>query len=339
MSINIIKRTSYNKTNSCPSRHIKFIVFHYTAGSTSKKGAAINTAAWWATGPNPGSADFVVDDELIVQFNPDLDNVLCWHCGDDRWDTPGGSYYGVCTNANSIGVEVCCNNPNYSIYDDANSPKWSFTNAALSKARELIKYLMQKYGVPVENVIRHYDVSGKPCPGIIGWNTYMGSKEEKWLEFKKTLGGTSVTTTNKTKTNTQTAAKTGTIYRVQCGAFSVKDNADKLAEMLHKKGFKDAYVLKVGGGISDILYRVQCGAFKQKANAEALKTKLQKAGVKDAFITTNSTGTAAKKSVDEIAKEVINGKWGNGADRVNRLTAAGYDAAAVQAAVNKYYGG
>lgn len=41
-----------------------------------------------------------------------------------------------------------------------------------------------------------------------------------------------------------------------------------------------------------------------------------------------------KKSVDEIAKEVIDGKWGNGADRKNRLNAAGYDYNAIQARVN-----
>ncbi len=47
-------------------------------------------------------------------------------------------------------------------------------------------------------------------------------------------------------------------------------------------------------------------------------------------------GTAApKKSIDEIAREVIDGKWGNGADRKTRLTAAGYDYAAVQSRVNK----
>ena len=42
-----------------------------------------------------------------------------------------------------------------------------------------------------------------------------------------------------------------------------------------------------------------------------------------------------KKSVDEIAKEVIKGNWGNGADRKNRLTAAGYDYSTVQAKVNE----
>lgn len=40
------------------------------------------------------------------------------------------------------------------------------------------------------------------------------------------------------------------------------------------------------------------------------------------------------KTVDELAREVLAGKWGNGSDRKNRLTAAGYDYAAVQARVN-----
>ena len=45
-----------------------------------------------------------------------------------------------------------------------------------------------------------------------------------------------------------------------------------------------------------------------------------------------------KKSVDEIANEVLAGKWGNGADRKNKLEAAGYDYNAVQDAVNKKLG-
>ncbi|MCQ5175462.1 hypothetical protein NE693_02385 [Faecalibacterium prausnitzii] len=46
-------------------------------------------------------------------------------------------------------------------------------------------------------------------------------------------------------------------------------------------------------------------------------------------------GTAApKKTNAELAKEVIAGKWGNGADRKKRLEAAGYDYNAVQQAVN-----
>lgn len=48
--------------------------------------------------------------------------------------------------------------------------------------------------------------------------------------------------------------------------------------------------------------------------------------------------TPARKSTDEIAREVIAGNWGNGDDRKNRLTAAGYDYSAVQAKVNELLG-
>lgn len=44
---------------------------------------------------------------------------------------------------------------------------------------------------------------------------------------------------------------------------------------------------------------------------------------------------AATKTVDELAKEVIAGKWGNGEDRKQRLTAAGYNYSTVQARVNE----
>ena len=46
------------------------------------------------------------------------------------------------------------------------------------------------------------------------------------------------------------------------------------------------------------------------------------------------TQAAAKKTVDEMAAEVLDGKWGNGGEREQRLTAAGYDYEAVQDRVN-----
>jgi lysozyme len=41
------------------------------------------------------------------------------------------------------------------------------------------------------------------------------------------------------------------------------------------------------------------------------------------------------KTVDELAREVLSGKWGNGDDRKNRITTAGYDYAAIQVKVNE----
>lgn len=42
-----------------------------------------------------------------------------------------------------------------------------------------------------------------------------------------------------------------------------------------------------------------------------------------------------KKTTDELAREVIQGKWGNGAERKKKLTEAGYDYSAVQRRVNQ----
>lgn len=47
----------------------------------------------------------------------------------------------------------------------------------------------------------------------------------------------------------------------------------------------------------------------------------------------------AKKSINTIAQEVINGAWGNGDDRRRRLEAAGYNYNEVQNAVNAKLGG
>ena len=91
--------------------------------------------------------------------------------------------------------------------------------------------------------------------------------------------------------------------------------------------------------VADVFYRVQVGAFNSKANAEAMLANLKKAGFDGFIVTVEKTVDAepvvTKKTNEEIAKEVIQGKWGDGTDRKNRLTAAGYDYNAIQSIVNK----
>lgn len=86
------------------------------------------------------------------------------------------------------------------------------------------------------------------------------------------------------------------------------------------------------------LYRVQTGAFSNKTNADAMLQKVKAAGF-DTYITTKSgtavSASSAKKSTDQIAREVIQGLWGNGVDRTNRLKAAGYDPSVIQNRVNQ----
>ena len=163
------------------------------------------------------------------------------------------------------------------------------------------------------NMTVHRDYANKSCPG-----TYLYERHAQIAsEVNKRLGSTNI--------KPAPEKPSGGLYRVQTGAFKSKTNADTMLAKVKAKGF-DTYMVKVGD-----LYKIQVGAFKVKANAEAMMKKLQAAGF-SAFITTE---VGAGKSVDELAREVLQGKWGNGAERKKRLEAAGYDYPAVQKKVNQ----
>ena len=74
----------------------------------------------------------------------------------------------------------------------------------------------------------------------------------------------------------------------------------------------------------------QIGAFSSLENAK----KACKAGYA-VFDSNGKQVYPTKKSIDEVAREVIQGKWGNGAERKKRLTDAGYDYNEVQKKVNQ----
>ena len=123
--------------------------------------------------------------------------------------------------------------------------------------------------------------------------------------------------------------KSDILYRVQVGAYSKKANAVDMVAKLEKAGF-DTYLVNV-----DNLYKIQVGAYNNKSNAEALAETIKKAGF-DTYVTTQGgKAVSSKKSIDDVAYEVILGKWGNGQERKDKLIKAGYDYDAVQKRVNE----
>lgn len=177
----------------CANRQVKYIAIHYTAGSTSKSGKAMEARNIFLS--RNASADFVVDDEQIVQINPDIKNYFCWAVGDKKNATSrGGRLYGIATNKNTVSIEICSNLRAGTTAAIPNHDGWYFTDKAVNNALRLVRYLMQQYNIPKSNVVRHYDVSGKLCPGIIGWNdaniyttagkpTSLQNSSQKWTEF------------------------------------------------------------------------------------------------------------------------------------------------------------
>lgn len=174
-------------------RPITYIVLHYTAGSTSKAGAAMVTRNVFLQ--RDASADFVVDDATIVQVNPNPANYYCWAVGDKKNPyTGGGRLYGIATNRNTINIEVCSNLQSGTSAAVPNHEGWSFSSRSLNTAVRLVRYLMLMYDIPRDRVVRHYDITGKLCPGIIGWNnatvytpngefTKEKSTGIRWVEF------------------------------------------------------------------------------------------------------------------------------------------------------------
>ena len=179
--MNIIECSNTANTTELKNRKIKYIVIHYTAGITSRPGTAKSNARYFAKETTKASADFIVDDENIVQYNPDIKNRYCWHCGGSKYKTKGGSLYKVCTSANSIGIEMCSTNSAKKV-TNPNDANWYFTDAVIDNCVELTKKLMEEYDIEPDHVIRHYDINGKLCPGIIGWNEDTNDIS-KWQDF------------------------------------------------------------------------------------------------------------------------------------------------------------
>lgn len=130
------------------------------------------------------------------------------------------------------------------------------------------------------NMTVHRDYAAKACPG-----DYLYERHDAIAaEVNKRLGASAA------EPETPSSG-TGTLYKVQTGAFKQKSNAQALEKKLKAAGF-DTYVVNTGG-----YYKVQVGAFSKKANAEAMLAKLKAAGYSDAFITTGNGGTAASVKV------------------------------------------
>ena len=273
-----IKTNLANKGNYGGSRNtsvIKYIVVHYTGndGDTDE-----NNGNYFKNNVVEASAHYFVDDDSITQTVPD--NYVAWHCGASTYK------HANCRNTNSIGVEICDDVKNGVIYP---------SDKTIANALELVKHLMEKYSVPHENVIRHYDVTGKLCPAY--W-CGTAEKDAKWKTAfwnLLTAQNDSASTNTGTTQNSASGGSGGVLYRVQVGAYNNKENAERQLAKIKAAGFSDAFIAVVDG----VLYRVQIGAYSVKANAEAQLAKVKEAGF-SGFVTTLSGKTVETETAGGI---------------------------------------
>ena len=161
---------SGNYGGSRNASQIRYLVYHYTGNDGDR---AANNAKYFQNNIVKASAHYFVDDTTVWRSVPDLK--VAWSVGGSKYanadKTGGGTMYGVISNTNSLSIEMC---------DTIRNGVYQASEATLSNAAALGRALMEKYGIPIENVYRHFDVTGKHCPSYL-------VNAQKWAEFKKRL--------------------------------------------------------------------------------------------------------------------------------------------------------
>ena len=201
--VKIINKISNNKNHFTGVNPCKYITIHET-GNPSRGANALNHAKYIDNG-SKATWHYTVDTDNIVQhFN---DSVQCWHAGD-------GTGKG---NTQSIGIEICINS-------DGNYLQ------TIDKTVDLVIHLMKKHNISINNVVQHNHWSGKNCPMLmrsgkygITWNQFLSKIKSRFNNVKQI---------NDNKK----------LYKVQVGAFSIKENAIKLQKELINKGYKDTFI-------------------------------------------------------------------------------------------------
>ena len=138
----------------------KYIVIHYTANDGD---TALSNCKYFYSEDRGASAHYFVDENSIYQCVLDTD--IAWSVGATTYK------HSDCRNNNSINIELCSRK-------DTNGDYY-FKDETVNNAVELVKYLMDKYNIPCENILRHYDVTGKVCPEPYVRNATL------WANFKE----------------------------------------------------------------------------------------------------------------------------------------------------------
>ena len=236
------------------------------------------------------------------------------------------------------------------VANSANGGNWPVSDRTLATLIDLVTDICRRNGIRnctytggKDGVLQKHEwYANTNCPG-----PYLGSKFSYIAsEVNKRLSGNSSSSGGASTSSLYRVRKSWSDVKSQKGAFRDFDNAKKCANA--NAGYKvfdasgnEVYPNKVtqSKSVDTLAHEVLSGNW---GNGSDRANRLRAAGYDyDAVqsrVNEILSGTNSKpigKSIDEVAREVIRGDWGNGQDRVNRLRAAGYDYNVVQKRVNE----
>lgn len=147
----------YSRTGERQNK-IQYIVVHYVGNANTSATANRNYFNNLSkTHKTYASSHYIIGlDGEIIRCIPD--DEVAFHSGS----------YGM--NRKSIGIENC-------------HPDWNgkFSDNTYNSLVELCADLCKKYNIPINNVIRHYDVTGKSCP------KYYVEHQAEWNKLKQDI--------------------------------------------------------------------------------------------------------------------------------------------------------
>ena len=314
--------TQYDSPNYGPGRPAgtpNVIVIHYW-DDPAKKPSFMGVVSWLCRKGGNSSAHYIAEAGRVACIVAPQDRA--WHAG------PGG-------NPRGIGIE--CN------------PR--MTAGDLETVAELIANLRKTYGnLPLKP---HKAYMNTSCPGAYeGQLTWLSNRANQIMGGKPATAPpvASKPTIPATGKSIETLAQE--VIAGKYGTGAARQNAlgsqyaavqKRVNEILAGSKTAQSTANKVPGasaGLDQVARDVINGKY---GNGAARTTALTKAGHNaaavqarvNAMLGATSSTPKGSKSIDTVAREVIRGDYGNGADRKRLVEAAGYNYAAVQNRVNQ----
>ena len=175
-----------------------YIVIHFTSGFSKNSDTAVGMMAAYKSYVERGSnAHYLVGRDSIWEMVNPKTHYCTYSCGSavgkkNRCEMPGWfggklamSHAGIAGHTNTINIEICsckaglkrCN---------PNDSDWYFSDGAYEHAVMLTAWLCDEFGIKVDHIIMHNQITGKLCPAM--WCSPAGS-ESGLDQFRKDVAG------------------------------------------------------------------------------------------------------------------------------------------------------
>lgn len=284
LSIKKIQAKSVSYGGSRSLSNIRYIVIHYTGGTSD---TAENEGNYFKnSNTRSAGAHFFIDQEGIIVQSIDM-SLTAWSVGGSKYSdcskTGGGKLYGICTNSNSVSIELCA------IANKSPSDKM------VAATKSLISYI-QKSCPNAKSIIRHFDVTGKSCPATM-------TTDATWNAFLKRLNASSVTTisnneSTKTTTNSEIKNKTYKVVTNDGSSLNIRKsgnaNSDKIGFIPNGKK------VIATGKLQGDWYEVKYDNITGYVSSKYLKTVKSSSSNTTSTVPTYKEGNVYKTNVDSL---------------------------------------